>query len=103
MSTPPRRGPRVMHGMAAMLRQARDIKLARAGDLRPAADSMAEALQAQRDTLALLQLAEAAEGKLQRIAKVCAKYREQCAAQPEDNPFRQLVESVVARIEQELK
>ena len=98
----PSRGPRALHGLGKMVMQAVELGPTRAGT-NPGVP-IAERLEQERARAFQQVLSELhrAELRCARVRAVLAQYREQACALPETHPARQLVEPVLASMEQAL-
>lgn len=97
----PRRGPRVVHGMAAMLAQARALPALQGPTAAP--QQAATDKEAQEALNALVERLVAAEGRVDKARRVIAAFRDQCAKQPEGSPLVAMVSPILDTLEAALK
>lgn len=97
----PKRGPRVMNGMARMLAQAHDLtSVAQASRATARSVNMAGQLQASIEVLKQVKIAK------QQVANVqtCLEsFTEQCKLLPEDDAMRKVVEVLITTVRQAIE
>jgi hypothetical protein len=83
MNNLPKRGPRVMHGLGALMAKARTV-----GNVAPVASLPEQEAQLMKDT-------ETVVNRLVHVSKLTSAYREQAKTMPEDNLFRVTIEKML--------
>lgn len=88
---PPRRGPRVMHGIAAIMRKAGPAP----GPLFAAADLMGEYAARIADIASLMTRLKKAEQQVARVNAVIDAFKIQMEPLPADNQIRKIGEQII--------
>lgn len=100
----PYRGPRVMHGMGALVGAAHTVdRQLLSGVAGPDADKAAEATEARIALQELLSRLATAENKVRRIEMLLSAWNDQCAKQPADDLSRHIAETMLTGIRDTLK
>lgn len=100
----PYRGPRVMHGMAALVGAAQTINKQLLGNVASInADAAAEATEARIALQELLERLATAENKVRRIEMLLSAWNDQCAKQPVDDLTRHVAETLLTGLRDTLK
>lgn len=99
MSNPPRRGPRVMHGMSKLLAQARDLAgtMARQGPQAAPGPSVSER-EAQESLNALVARLQLAERRVEGVVRCVNVFRAQATKLAPDDPVRKVFEQMLDTI-----
>lgn len=97
----PKRGPRVMNGMARMLAQARELPVAAAAkDATRRSVNLSGQLEASIQVLKQLNLERL---KLANVAVCLDSFTKQCEALPEGDVMRKVVETLITTIRQAIQ
>lgn len=93
----PSRGPRIMHGLGKLMRQARALGPAQApiGNPTPHLQLAADHAEAMRDLGTLLARCKTAEAKVEQVRRVTESFELKLQQLPEAHEFRKLTQQVL--------